>query len=529
MNVNFQSEAAQLQHIWSVCVGAGRANEGLRADWQRQLGDAVQNCGFKYLRFHGLLHDDMHVYKVVDGEDVFNFQYVDQLFDYMLDLDIRPFVEFGFMPYDLASGEHTQFWWKGNITPPSDYGKWANLVSQCVLHWIERYGLDEVRRWYFEIWNEPNLRPFWSGTKTDYFRLYQVSVQEIKAIDAQLRVGGPATSNFVPDSRFDGETEDLDAHMTFRTDNLNELNWKGVWIEDFLQFCEKERLPVDFISTHPYPTDFALDGHGETSGRSRCRDATLDDIKWLSRVVDNSAYTNAEIHLTEWSSSPSSRDYSHDYLPAAAYVVHTNLAAAAYTDSLSYWVFTDVFEEVGAGPSAFHGGFGLISLQGVHKPTFHAYRFLNRLGQEELARDEGVIVTRTREQELRALFYHYPAEFKDTVPMSMYPNQEIAQDAQAIGSDRGFILEVEGVRPNTVYVLKVVDREHGVAVSLWNEMGAPQSPSRDQVELLQAWADRYKYVRFVSDADGKLSLDFTLSAWAIALLEECNELIGESE
>ncbi|WP_168120546.1 xylann 1,4-beta-xylosidase [Paenibacillus sp. HB172176] len=526
MKVQFQGEASKLNHIWSVCVGAGRANEGLRVDWQRHLRDAVHACGFKYLRFHGLLHDDMHVFKLVDGQAVYNFQYVDVLFDSMLENGIKPFVEFGFMPYDLASTDSTQFWWKGNISPPKQYEKWAELIQRCVTHWIERYGQEEVRTWFFEIWNEPNLRPFWDGTKTDYFKLYEISAHTIKAIDRHLRVGGPATSNFVPDSRFDGEKEDVNAHLTFQTDDLNTLSWKGVWIEDFLQFCEKEGLPVDFISTHPYPTDFALDGHGQTSGRSRCKDATLDDVLWLRKVVDASAYPNAEIHLTEWSSSPSSRDYSHDYLPAAAYVVRTNLAVSRYVDSLSYWVFTDVFEEVGAGPTAFHGGFGLINLQGIHKPTYHAYAFLNRLGEEELAREEGIIVTRTHDRKLSALLYHYPEDYRSTVPMSMYPDQAIAREAQQAGADKQFQLRMEGLPAHAEYTLRILDREHGVAIQAWNEMGMPNSPSKEQVRQLSSHADELRRMTFETDASGVLTIDVTLSAWAVAILEEAETVEG---
>lgn len=520
MNINFQKTTEPLKHIWSACVGAGRANEGLRADWQGHLQEVVSNCGFQYLRFHGLLHDDMHVYKEIDGEVVYNFQYVDKLFDSMLDKGIRPFVEFGFMPLDLASTDSTQFWWKGNIAPPKDYSKWANLLAACVSHWIDRYGFDEVKRWYFEIWNEPNLRPFWDGSKAAYFELYKVSVQAIKNIHPELRVGGPATSNFVPDSRFDGEWEDSSVHATLVTEDLNALSWKGVWIEDFIRYCEREELPVDFISTHPYPTDFALDGHGEFQGRTRHASSTKEDVEWLRDIIANSAYRDVEIHLTEWSSSPSSRDYSHDYLPAAAYVVKTNLELCQLTDSLSYWVFTDVFEEVGAGPQAFHGGFGMITLQGVRKPTFYAYQFLNQLGHEELARDQGFILTKTNQQQLSGLFYNYPDEYTNTVPMSMYPDQTIAQEAQAAGSSRDYQLVVDNLKPGAAFLLRIVDREHGVAVQKWNEMGSPNSPNHQQTQQLLDYAKKLREIEFTSDHNGTLKLDFTLSAWAIASLSE---------
>ncbi|MGN0242815.1 MAG: xylann 1,4-beta-xylosidase [Lachnospiraceae bacterium] len=514
--IHFSQEGKTLVHTWSACVGAGRANEGLRADWQAQLKTAVEECGFRYLRFHGLLHDDMQVYTIVNGEPHYNFQYIDKLFDTMLDTGIRPIVEFGFMPLPLISGDGTQFWWKGNVAPPKDYAQWGRLIDKLMNHWIDRYGIDEVREWYFEVWNEPNLRPFWNGTKSQYFELYKTTVQVIKAIDETLRVGGPATSNFVPDARFDGEEEDTKEHITFKVDDLNSLEWHGVWIEDFLAYCEKEQLPVDFVSCHPYPTDFALDGHGECNGRTRHRDSLHDDIMWLKGVIAKSAYPDAEIHLTEWSSSPSSRDYSHDYLPAAAYVMRSNLNCGGLMDSLSYWVFTDVFEEVGAGPKVFHGGFGLINLQGVKKPTFHAYRMLHDLGDVELERGEGYIFTKKNDK-LQAAFYHYPDDYTDTVPMSMYPNQVVAQECQNYEAERRFQFDIDGLNPGDTYTLELLKKDH-VPVVRWNEMGAPTECSREEERELIALGNSLEEQTFVVDADGCLHIDFVAEAWNIAEL-----------
>lgn len=297
-----------LNHFWSFCVGAGRANEGLGANWQEQLLFAVKECGFKYIRFHGLFHEDMFVYRKLNDKEIYNWQYIDELFDRLLEIGIKPFVEFGFCPVDMASGDKTQFWWKGNVTPPQDYNKWGELITKALTHWIARYGLEEVRKWYFEVWNEPDLSGFWDGTKSQYFELYRVTVNAVKGIDSLLRVGGPATSNFVPDDRFAGEREDFTKHMTFKDDNIDAAEWKAVWVEDFINFCSRENLAVDFISTHPYPTDFALDGHSEYKGLSRSINSTYTDLKWLRDFINRSPYPNAEIHLTEWSSSPSPRD-----------------------------------------------------------------------------------------------------------------------------------------------------------------------------------------------------------------------------
>ena len=516
MNIDFNAKANPLRKIWNGCIGAGRANEGLRADWQEHLQMTQKDCDFKYIRFHGLLHDDMHIYRIINGQEHYNFQYVDRLFDDLLAKKIRPFIEFGFMPKDLASTPSTQFWWAGHVSPPNDYSKWEELIENCCNHWVSRYGHEEVKTWYFEIWNEPNLHGFWDGTRSQYFELYKRAVLAVKRVSPDFRVGGPATSNFVPDGRFDGEEEDKTIHATF-TGDIDSFSFKGVWIEEFLDWCEKENLPVDFVSTHPYPTDFALDNDGKTKGATRHKDSLAEDLHWVLNRIKNSAYPNAELHCTEWSSSPSPRDYAHDFLPEAAYIVRSNLAASSLCDSLSYWVFTDVFEESGAGPDAFHGGFGLINLQGVKKPAFHAYRFLNQLNEQEIARDEGYIFTRDPDNKLAALFYNYPEEIKKTIPISSYPDYSTAKKTENSGSDRNCSHLLSNLKQGEEFVLEIVGKDT-VAVNMWIENGKANSPDHAQKEALIACGNNTKKTILKANDAGELQIDFILKPWEIALL-----------
>ncbi|HEY5345193.1 MAG TPA: glycoside hydrolase, partial [Verrucomicrobiae bacterium] len=173
ISADLQQTNGPLDTMFNFCVGAGRANEGLRADWQRQLTIAHRECGFKYVRMHGLFTDDMGVYRDYNGQPEYNWQYIDELYDFLHSIGMKPFVELGFMPSGLASGSKTIFWWKGNVTPPRDMKKWSDFIRAFVLHERERYGDAEVKTWYFEVWNEPNLTDgFWAGTQQQYFDLY---------------------------------------------------------------------------------------------------------------------------------------------------------------------------------------------------------------------------------------------------------------------------------------------------------------------------------------------------------------------
>jgi xylan 1,4-beta-xylosidase len=338
-----------------LCVGAGRAHECLMAEHQRQLALVRRECGFRYLRFHGLLHDDMGVFHLdAEGKPFYNWQYIDLLFDYMLSVQVRPFVELGFMPSALASGPETIFWWKGNVTPPKSPEQWQDFIEALTRHWLDRYGEAEVQQWYFEVWNEPNLSGFFHGTQDQYFDLYDLSARAIKAVCPRFRVGGPATAG-------------------------------ADWVDVFLKHCADKSVPVDFVSTHTYGVDGFLDEFGvQQTQLLPTPDSIVADVKKVHDQVAASAFPGLEIHFTEWSTSYSPADPVHDSYHSAAWILSKIKRCESLVSSMSYWTFTDIFEEPGPPKKHFHGGFGLLNVQGLRKPSFFAYKYMNRLGPTEL-------------------------------------------------------------------------------------------------------------------------------------------------
>jgi len=345
-----------LNTMFKACVGAGRANEGLRADWQSQLTRVHNECGFTYIRMHGLFCDDMGVYREdKTGRPEYNWQYIDELYDFLHGIGMKPFVELGFMPSALASGRQTIFWWKGNVTLPKDFNKWADFVRAFTTHLKERYGEDEVRTWYFEVWNEPNLSGFFAGKQEDYFHLYDVTAKAIKSVSPAYRVGGPATAGCG-------------------------------WIPEFIRFCTTNGSPVDFVSTHTYAVDQGfLDENGQNGTvLSQNPRAIYGEMIDSRNKIKASAMPNLELHFTEWSASYTPSDPIHDSYHSAAFILDKIKNAGTAVASMSYWVFTDIFEEAGPRFTPFHGGFGLVNYEGINKPAFYAYQFLNRLGETEL-------------------------------------------------------------------------------------------------------------------------------------------------
>lgn len=322
----------------------------LRADWQAQLRRAHHDLGFRYVRFHGLLSDDMGTLICHQEKMLYSFFNADQIFDFLLSIGMKPFVELSFMPSALKSGDKTVFSYQGNISPPKDYQAWATLINKLTRHWVARYGLQEVRTWFFEVWNEPNLAELWSGTQAEYFKLYRFTVEAIKAVDASLKVGGPATA-------------------------------KNAWVAEFLDFGEQNHLPIDFVSTHHYPTDaFGEESDDTETQLSKSKRSILrEQAKQTAQQAQGKP-----VYYTEWNASSNPRDPLHDEPYAAAFVVKTILEAHGLMEAYSFWTFSDIFAENYFPSQPFHGGFGLLTLHGIAKPTYRAFQLLHRLGRELL-------------------------------------------------------------------------------------------------------------------------------------------------
>jgi xylan 1,4-beta-xylosidase len=478
-----------------LCVGAGRANEGLRADWQHQLAEVQRECGFRYVRFHGLLCDDMGVYLVdAQGKEIYNWQYIDALFDAMLGLGVKPFVELGFMPSALASADRTIFWWKGNVTPPKDPAKWAALINALVAHWTERYGEDEVARWYFEVWNEPNLSGFWIGDKggrsdaaydeyarAEYFKLYEITARAVKAVSSRYRVGGPATAG-------------------------------NAWVPETIEFCATHSVPIDFISTHHYAV---MAGYLDEKGNagtvfSPDREAMTREIRGSRSKIAKSALPKLELHYTEWSTSYTPSDPLHDSYHSAAFILNKLKGVGDAAQSMSYWTFTDIFEEAGPRATPFHGGFGLINYQDIRKPAFYAYQFVKRLGDTELvSSDSDAWVCKDDKGGVQALFW----DFSITHPGPSVINQQYYNKDLPAKEVAPVKLHIAGLKPGS-YELRAykVGYRSNDAYTAYLDLGSPRQLSREQVAKLRKTASGEPFAQesITVGKDGVFERDYPL-------------------
>jgi xylan 1,4-beta-xylosidase len=464
---NLAETTGKLPHFWEHTVGSGHALLALRADWQAQLRRCHAELGFQHIRFHGILCDDVGTLVEEQGRLLDSFFNVDQIWDFLLSIGMKPFVELSFMPRALASGNTIVFHYRANVTPPRHYRQWARLIRKLVGHWVQRYGIAEVRTWFFEVWNEPNLQAFWPTTRAKYFKLYRHTVQAIKDVDASLQVGGPATA-------------------------------RDEWISQFLAYCDQHRLPVDFISTHHYPTD-ALGTAGEDTVTQLAHSRRSLLREWAQNSRRRAR--DKPLYYTEWNASSNPRDPLHDEPYTAPVVIKTMLEANGLADGYSFWTFSDIFEEDYFPSVPFHGGFGLLNLHGIAKPSYRAFELLHRLGSEQLLVDG-----------LHETVDSWVVRQAGAVTVLLTNH---ALPRHAIYKENVHV-QLTGAPPPRATFIERIDQDHANAKRHWQEMGKPEYLNRHDVDQLQQASALERQPYPCQYAEGTIHLEVEMPPDAVA-------------
>jgi len=456
------------------CIGTGRMGLALQQEYMDQLKKVQREIGFSHIRGHGLFCDDMAIYHPYTDEDgvvheCYNFTYLDRVMDADLPAGLIPFLELGFMPKKMASGEQTIFYWQGNTTPPADHEKWAAMIRATIRHLADRYGEERVAAWPVEVWNEPNLPGFWKDADQEaYLKLYDASVRAVKEALPQMRVGGPAVcggSSCIP------------------------------WIRAFLDHCRDEKVPVDFLTRHIYMGQ-APTRKGRYLYQEMCDPAySIGEAEETRRLIDSyPEFKGMEMHITEYNTSYNPFCPTHDTVYNAALIAGMLAGLGDTCASYSYWTFGDVFEEVGVPDRPFHGGFGLLANDSIPKPTYWTYVFFSRMQGKAMLKTNDCVVVRDEKGGYRAVMWNLEREEKQIT------------------------VKLPETKGKWAYFTRTVDEESGNPLKVWHDLGEPASLTPDQKELLLECA-RPRVESGSMQAEEGLEKTFTLRPNAVLYAE----------
>ena len=463
LTIDARAPTRPFPHFWEQVFGSGRAALSLRESYRNDLRAMRAATAIRYVRFHAIFQDENGVYDMDSaGRAVYNWSYVDQIYDGLLHNGVRPFVELSFMPRKLAASlQPHPFWYAPLPSPPKDYGRWEELIYNLATHLVDRYGIAEVSEWYFEVWNEPNI-DFWTGEpkQATYFELYDHAARAIKRASPRLRVGGPATA-------------------------------QAAWIDAMIAHCVQGNVPLDFVSTHVYGNDSAEDVFHSNENIPRS-DMVARAVRKVYDEVKNSHRPEIPIYWSEYNASYKNEIDVTDAAFVGPWLANTIRLCDGLTSIMSYWTFSDVFEEQGVVKTPFYGGYGLIAEGGVPKASFEAFRMLHRLGERRLQPDlSDALVTKRMDGTLVIAVWNYAPPGED-------------------GAARRVQISVNGLPGTARFHVEIVDPRHGSALAAWRAMGSPAFPTQRQ----------YEQLRSAASATFKLNTStFTLPAHGLALVE----------
>ncbi|MDP9049663.1 MAG: glycosyl hydrolase family 39 [Acidobacteriota bacterium] len=495
--IDRKAQTMPFPHFWEQTFGSGRAILSLRESYRQDLRTVKQATDFQSVRFHGILMDEVGLYdpdrKTINfaqtagqagtasqDNSVYNFSYIDQIYDGLLENRIRPYVELSFTPKKMASDPAAlhAFWYKQNVSPPKDYGLWDAMIRAFADHLIQRYGLEEVGTWKFEVWNEPNI-DFWGGNpkQPTYFELYDHTARALKSVSPRLQVGGPSTA-------------------------------QAAWVGDFLAHAKAQDVPVDFVSTHVYANDTA-DNVLHTNENVPRDKMVWRAVQMVHDEIVHSAYPNIPLIFSEYNASYANEPNVTDSTFMGPWLANNIRLCDGLTQSMAYWAFSDVFEEQGVVRTPFYGGFGLVAADHIPKPTLNIFRMLHKLGDRRIASDsDSSLVTETPGGGLAIALWDYapPTGTGATYTMPSGP----------AGPAKTFDLELKNVAPSAVVEVWRVDDDHGNVVKAFDAMGRPPATlTQEQVTKLRAAGEMSPPERLHLD-HGKLHL--TVPAHGLAVL-----------
>ena len=511
MNISINRNAPRAKTDFSWQMGLGNCHAYLlhRADMLRHIKLAHDELGIRYLRCHGVLDDDMLTYQRMGDCRMFgsvpgknkiseiNFRQVGDIYDNLLDCGVKPFVELSFMPSALASGKKLGLAYDPNITMPKSLAAWSDYIRLFIRFLLDRYGAEEVESWYFEVWNEPDLGCFFAGTQKDYFKLYEATARAVKSVDERLRVGGPSTS-------------------------------ACKWIPAFLTFCETNKVPCDFVSTHHYPGDAfgnfinlanvkhmfssamsAVKNHTDLSGAMTDMFFLPEDARRWNKgtlaSMDKEAKAQCKdkpLFITEWNSMAVFGSPVHDEKYSAAFAVKSCLDLDGSLGGYMFWCCSDLFEEQFMLPKPFVGSFGIVSNDGIPKPNFWGFKMLSQLYPQRL------LLPQTGEVDMGAF------TDGDNVQILLTPQSGDYYENKRY--DISLLLDFEA----SAVTVQRIDDQHCNPKRLWREMGAPdnltRAEAREIAERTRLTEEEYPFQAEGGKTELRLSL-FTNDVYLITV------------
>jgi beta-xylosidase/AraC-like DNA-binding protein len=485
----------------------GRASQLLDANNQTFLRELQKDIGFEYIKFHGLLDDDMMVYhENAEGKEAYNFSYIDTAFDFLTEIQLKPFLQLCFMPGKLAQNtDRVTFMGNSVISLPKSIEKWRRLIVSLFKHLIERYGKVAVLEWPVYVWNLPENPRFIFGIadKQAFFNFYCETYRAVKSVCPDIKIGTPSL--------------------------LCEAAGNSKWFDAFMKHCREQNTVPEFLCVNAFAVEPA-DKSNVLSGmaglvKSSDPDFVGKQLFNMRKALKAKQYRFNKIYVIEWNLSLVREDVYellNDMAFKAVYIVKTLLDNHDAVNCMCHWTFSDSLREVWSSGQVFHGGSGLFTYNGIKKSAYYAFVLLAALRPQVLNRGEGFIVTKRDEDgSFAVLLYNYQhfsplyasGEMFDMTSTNRYTPFDYSKSKRY---ELTICQLLSGAYTQTETIL---NRHYGSAFDKWLEYSQEQSMTAEDVRYIKAASIPRKQKKTVTAIDGILSLSFVLEPHEVRLIE----------
>lgn len=508
-SIDTSTKGVQLKHTFKTLIGIGKAKNILISENQHMLKEIQNDIGFKYIRFHGLLDDEMMFYSEnEDGNPELCFTYIDLVIDFLLSINMKPFMELSFMPKDLAlDPSRTMFFIPSVISLPKSMDKWNYAIENLIKHFISRYGLNEVESWPFFLWNEPDLtKMFGFENRYDFFDFYKETYNTIKKVSSLISFGSSPVFSYT-------------------------LAGSNDWIDTFMDYCKLNDCLPDFINMHFYPID--LSGQDPTTISKEVHtkmrkslvymeseNALKQSIHRVKNRIKTNNWNTDKIYLIGWNSSISHDELLNDTVYKSAYIAKNILENYDTLESFGYWQVSDFTEEVKIKNQLYHGGQGLFTYNRIKKSHYYIFQMLSKLGDKLINKGDRFFIT-TDGTNIQIILYNYEHYSK------LYASGEIFDltftnryTPFSKQSSLKVVIPLKKLSENKYQITEtIINKKYGSSFDKWLELGGLPLENLQDIEYLKSASLPRIQKKRVSPENSILTITAELEPLEVRLIE----------
>ena len=475
---------------WDKIINMGNIDSLLNYDVQSQLLMMQKEIGFTYVRIYNIFMQDMYDEKI-SGDNKYNFSRIDRGLDFLVEHQLKPYIELSFKPTEVNYTINSSVGDRYNEIIFHDKESYVEVMKEFASHIANRYGLDEIENWYFELWKDDRLNML--DANGWYFDCFEIGYRALKNISEKIKVGGAGFA----------------------------LGYDKYQYSALIQNWKKREIKPDFISVYAY-SYLLLQQDGVYFGkRSLDNSFVKNQLELFKDVLKTENFVPDELHITEWNFTISNRNCINDSCAQGAYIVKTCIESIGKADMMGYWHGSDLHTEYYDSGAVLYGDNGLLTRDGIKKPSFYAFHFLKFLKKGMLGKTENALLT-TDGRGVYTIACHNCKKFNYRYTMKDEKDIRV-EDIDSLYEDTDSVhlkFQINNVK-NGNYVMRVfyVNEDNGSIQNIWKDMDYISNLSKGEVEYMRRSANPKVDMRRITVEDQVLRIDTKLKAHEIKVLD----------